>query len=163
MKIVLILFVISGCSYAGFGVSKNFKSKVNFYHDMLLFCSGLKCDLSFLKLRLDNVFAKATGGKEFVFLCEKATQSLKSAKSQLIQYKDLDEIVFLSKKEKQTLYGFFDVLGKSDVANQQMQIDGYEKIFFDCLENAKQEYKTKGALYGKLGIYAGLFVAILCL
>ena len=81
----------------------------------------------------------------------------------MIEYKDIDEIVFLSKKEKQTLYGFFEVLGKSDVSNQQMQICGYEKIFFDCFENAKQEQKTKGVLYGKLGIYTGLFVAILCL
>ena len=81
----------------------------------------------------------------------------------MLEVEQVSKIKFLSHNECQTIANFFSVLGKSDEKNQSKQTEAYEKIFFECFENAKEDFKRKGTMYGKLGIYTGLFVAILCL
>ena len=165
MKIVFSLIVIFGCSYIGFGMSKTCKRKVVFYHDLLLFCSGLKSDISFFNLKLQKIFQKAQMGyqKDFGYLCEVALSSINNGNNVLLSQEELSRLKFLGQNEMQTLYNFFSILGKSDEKNQNKQTESYEKMFFDFFESAKEEYKNKGTLYGKLGIYSGLFVAILFL
>ena len=165
MKILFVLVIVFGCSYTGFGMSKNYKRKVSFYQDLLLFCSGLKSDISFFNLKLEKIFQKAQMGyeKEFAHLCEVALFSINSGSSCLVDEEQVSKLAFLSQSEVQAISNFFSILGKSDEKNQRRQTEVYEKMFFDFFENAKEEYKNKGALYGKLGIYTGLFVAILFL
>lgn len=165
MKVILILIIISSCSYVGFGMNKNQKRKMTFYQDLLLFCSGLKSDISFFNLKLQKIFQKAQMGydKEFGSLCESAIKSINNGSSELICKEDILKISFLDENERQTLLNFFSILGKSDHINQSRQMEIYEKLFFDFFEKAKEEYKSKGTLCVKLGIYAGLFVAILFL
>ena len=146
-------------------MNNNQKRKVTFYQDLLLFCSGLKSDISFFNLKLQKIFQKAQMGydKEFGFLCETAIKSINSGSTDLICAEDISKISFLDQNERQALLNFFSILGKSDQTNQNKQFEVYEKMFFDFFEKAKEEYKNKGTLCVKLGIYAGLFVAILFL
>ena len=96
-------------------------------------------------------------------MCETALSSISCGNSVLIDEKEIKKITFLSQNEVQAISNFFSVLGKSDEKNQRKQTETYEKMFFDFFENAKEEYKNKGTLFGKLGIYTGLFVSILFL
>ena len=165
MKIIFALVVIFGCSYVGFGMSKTSKSKVVFYQDLMLFCSGLKNYICFFNLKLEKIFQTGQMGyaKDFGYLCEIALSSIDCGKSDLIDVDQISKIKFLSSDECQTIAKFFSILGKSDEKNQSKQMEIYEKIFFEYFENAKENFKSKGTLYGKLGVYTGLFVAILCL
>lgn len=165
MKILFILSVISLSSYVGFSMGGQYKKRVNFYNDLIVFCSGIKNELSFFKTRLSVILEKkdVIYNENFVCLCNVALKSLKSGNYLLLSENNLEFLKFLSYNEKQTVANFFNFLGKSDVKNQKNQIDLYEKIFSDNLEKAKYDYSQKGNLYKKLGVYAGLFLAILCL
>lgn len=165
MKIFLILSVISATSFVGFGISRQYKNKVVFYRDLLLFCAYVKNEVSFFKSKLSIILEKAmlNCDENFNDLCKIANQSLQQAKFMLIEEKNLYFLKFLSFSERKTIANFFNFLGKSDENNQKNQIESYEKIFSDYFEKAKQDCSLKAGLYGKLGIYAGLFLAILCL
>lgn len=165
MKILFILSVISLSSYVGFSMGGQYKKRVYFYNDLIVFCSGIKNELSFFKTRLSVILEKkdVIYSENFVCLCNVALKSLKSGNYLLLSENNLEFLKFLSYNEKQTVANFFNFLGKSDVKNQKNQIDLYEKIFSDNLEKAKYDYSQKGNLYKKLGVYAGLFLAILCL
>ena len=165
MKILLILSVISATSFIGFGVGKQYKNKVVFYRDLLLFCAYAKNEVSFFKSKLSVILEKArlNCDKNFNDLCKIANQSLQQGEFVLIEEKNLRFLKFLSFSEMKTVANFFNFLGKSDEENQKNQIEAYEKIFSDYYEKANQDCSSKAGLYGKLGIYAGLFLAILCL
>lgn len=165
MKILLILSVISATSFMGFGVGKQYKNKVVFYRDLLLFCAYAKNEVSFFKSKLSVILknARLNCDDNFNNLCKIANQSLQQGNYVLIEEKSLCFLKFLSFSERQTIANFFNFLGKSDENNQKNQIESYEKIFSDYFEKAKQDCASKAGLYGKLGVYAGLFLAILCL
>lgn len=165
MKILLILSVITASSCLGYSCGKQYKNKVVFYSDLLLFCACAKNEVSFFKSKLSVILKKAMFdcGKDLAYLCKIAQKSLQDGDFVLLQEKSLLNLRFLTLNERQTIANFFNFLGKSDEKNQKNQIDTYEKIFSDYFEKAKQDCATKGNLYGKLGVYAGLFLAILCL
>jgi len=165
MKILLVLFVISATSFMGFTAGRQYKNKVIFFRDLLLFCVYVKNEVSFFKSKLSDILnkGKLNCNENFNDLCKIANQSLQQGRFVLLEEKNLHFLKFLSFSERQTITNFFNFLGKSDENNQKNQIDSYEKIFSDYSERAKQDYDSKAGLYGKLGVYAGLFLAILCL
>ncbi len=165
MKILLILSVISASSYVGYSFGRQYKNKVVFYRDLLVFCACLKNEVSFFKNKLSVILEKAMSNcnENFADLCKIAQQSLQEGKYLLVEEKNLSFLNFLTFNEKQTVANFFNLLGKSDGINQKNQIEALENIFLDYFEKAKQDCTSKEGLYKKLGVYAGLFLAILCM
>ena len=165
MKIVLCLVILCGSSYIGFSVNKSYRRRVRLYNDLLLFCGSVKSQISYFKLKLYDVIEKSkrNGGRDFTYICNTAQESLKNNDFPIIKLEDLSQLYFLGENECAVISEFFSVLGSSDCKNQTEQITGFEKIFGSFSETAKTDLKTKGSLYGKLGIFLGLFVAIICL
>lgn len=165
MKILFVFSVITASSCLGFCCERQYKNKVVFYRDLLLFCACVKNEVSFFKSKLSVILKKVmvNCNKDLEYLCKIAQKSLKDGKFVLIEENCLLSLRFLTLNERQTISNFFNFLGKSDEKNQKNQIDSYEKIFLDYFEKSKQDCSTKGNLCGKLGVYAGLFLAILCL
>lgn len=67
----------------------------------------------------------------------------------------------LSKKDKAILEEFFSVLGMGDARSQITRCETYLELLKKQEENAEQQVKAKAALYGKLGFFAGLFIAVM--
>jgi len=165
MKILLCVVILCGSSYIGFGLTKGYRRRVRLYDDLLLFCGNVKSQISYFQLKLYDVIEKSkqNGGKDFLYICNTAQTSLKHNDFPIIKNKDLHQLFFLAENEAAVICEFFSVLGSSDCKNQTEQISGFEKIFDGLSASAKADSKTKGNLYGKLGVFLGLFVAILCL
>ena len=69
--------------------------------------------------------------------------------------------ICLTDDEKRTIFGFFKSLGKYDCENQIKEIEDYKKTFETSLVDAQAENKKYSSLYVKLGLMAGLIIAIL--
>jgi len=164
MKILFCIFAVFGCSYIGFGMSKNFKRKTRLYEDLVVFCGKIKSDIGYFGYTVSQILNNGmkNRGDDFCLICQKVLKRLSLPQS-LLTLDDIKELSFVSDEEKSLICDFFCLLGKTDAKEQSEQSQVFEKIFFEKLEASKEEYKTKGSLYGKLGIYAGLFVALLCL
>ena len=55
----------------------------------------------------------------------------------------------------------FNSIGKTDAATQLTNLKNSKIYAEGMLKRAEKEYKTKGQLYGKLGILLGLAVMII--
>lgn len=165
MKVVLSLLILCGCTYIGFNAGKNFKRKVKLYEDLLLFCGGVKSKISYFQLKLRDVLqsGRENAGEDFCMICDAADKSIEQGALPILSVENMSELRYLSLTEKEVIANFFSILGASDYKNQTEQINGFEKIFYNAFETAKEDMKIKGGLYGKLGIFTGLFIAILCL
>ncbi len=164
MKIVLCLIILCGSSYVGFTVGGAYKRKVRLYEDLLLFCCRVKSQVAYFQSRLVDILAETdSGGAEFRRLCGETKDAVASGRNPLLDASVVSEICGVSLSDGGTIAGFFEALGGSDGKNQQAVISGYENIFSARLTAARGELKTKGGLSGKLGVFVGLFVVILCL
>ena len=164
MKIVLCLIILCGSSYVGFTVGGAYKRKVRLYEDLLLFCGRVKSQVAYFQSRLVDILAETdSGGAEFRRLCSETKDAVASGRNPLLDASAVSEICGVSLSDGGTIAGFFEALGGSDGKNQQAVISGYENIFSARLTAARAELKTKGGLSGKLGVFVGLFVVILCL
>lgn len=65
------------------------------------------------------------------------------------------------KREHSVLYTFFNSLGSGDVSYEINNIEYYENIFKDKLQEAKDDMTKKGMLYLKLLIALGLVICII--
>ena len=148
----------------GFTVGGAYKRKVRLYEDLLLFCGRVKSQVAYFQSRLVDILADTdSGGAEFRRLCGETKDAVASGRNPLLDASAVSEICGVSLSDGGTIAGFFEALGGSDGKNQQAVISGYENIFSARLTAARGELKTKGGLSGKLGVFVGLFVVILCL
>lgn len=163
MKILLCVFIVCGSSYIGFAVGGKYKRKVRLYEDLLLFCGKAKSDICYFQSRLYDMLSPENKnyGEEFDRLCLYARNSVMDGKNPIADSRAVSKICGF--RDDGVVAEFFSSLGGSDGKNQKTRIEGYESVFTARLAAARGEMKSKGGLCGKLGIFAGLFVVILCI
>ena len=163
MKIVLLCLIITCCTYIGFGFSSFYRRRVKFFLDIIAFQNKLVVEIAFKQNKLKEII------DEFVKRCGADFKSvLKNFKENyLLGKKNLEENMLFRKNicltddEKRTIFGFFKSLGKYDCENQIKEIEDYKKTFETSLVDAQAENKKYSSLYVKLGLMAGLIIAIL--
>ena len=67
----------------------------------------------------------------------------------------------LNKRDRELLEEFFSMLGMGDAPSQIRRCETYLELLKKREEQAEQQVKAKAALYGKLGFFAGLFIAVM--
>ncbi len=164
MKALFMIFVMSACVYIGNDFAKKLKRKERLFEDLKIFCWRLKNSIGFFNEKLLNVFEKSQSecGSDFSDICKNCVSSLNNTEDKLLKKENFAKN-FLTDEEKDAILGFFSCLGKSDSASQLKQIEGYEKIFEQKNEEYRKNANEKGGLYKRLGIFAGLFLIVLCL
>ncbi len=81
-----------------------------------------------------------------------------------IAYKDLTptfEPSFLTASDKKLLVEFLKGIGLGDTESQTQRCGVYAELFGRLEETAAHQAKEKSGLYGKLGIFSGLFIAVI--
>jgi stage III sporulation protein AB len=67
----------------------------------------------------------------------------------------------LSEDDKKLLSEFLDGIGLGDTDSQIERCRVYKDIFASREREAEKQSKEKAGLYGKLGIFSGLFIAVM--
>lgn len=163
MKLILIILLVILCGAVGFGVSSTYKQHKIFFQTYLEFLEMLKTEIGFSANKLNDILSFAIENirnKDFVILL-KNYQKVINGQEELKQELLFKNIKILNEKEKYEIYIFFKSLGKTDVFNQVEIINSKiesVKIYYQKLKNECDKYCP---LYTKLGILAGLFLALI--
>ena len=151
MKFILIITLFLGCSYIGFGASKNYSRKVAFYNELILFCNVLISNIRFNKNKLKIIIEDYMGNVGI------------DIKNYLLGYLNgnIEDIHFISRYDNSKIKEFFTGLGSFDSDGEIGYIENYKLYFDSCYSKSVEENKKYGALYSKLGVVAGLVLLIL--
>lgn len=163
MKIVLLCLIVTCSTYVGFGFSSYYRRRVKFFSDCISFQNKMVVEIAFKQNKLKEIideFIKRCG-IDFKFVLKSFEENYLLGKNVLEESMLFKKNICLSKEEKEIVYAFFKTLGRYDSENQIKEIENFKKTFESSFADAQAENKKYSSLYVKLGLMAGLLVAIL--
>ena len=155
--------IIALSTYVGFGLSAYYRKRLKVFKDLVNFASKLVIDINFSKSRLKEIIQaniRSFSG-EFKHILSGYLQYLNNENMQFSCGLLFKKNTFLTSEERQTIFLFFKSLGRYDAENQISEINNYMEKFKAFSLSAEKENKKYGALYVKLGLMAGILLAIL--
>ena len=163
MKYIILFVVVLLCGYIGYGLSSYYTSRTKFFKNLELLFEKLNLEINFSQSKLIQIMQNfSTQNKEVKKLINNFVNCLEydlEIKVELL-FKD---IKILNTEEKNIINIFFLSLGKLDVINQTKQLQGQKEQLNLLYKTAEQEEKKFAPLYLKMGIIAGLLLALLLL
>jgi stage III sporulation protein AB len=162
MKYVLILFIFALCTYIGYLFSAKYAKRRKFFSALIGLAEKLSLEINFSRERL-RVLIESFDSKQKKDLLgvDEAFLRFLDKKEELSAETMFKKTDVLKPDEKDLVFSFFRVLGRSDVENQTKEIDSFVSRFSSSLNECKEEQKKYGSLSIKLGIVAGLFCAVI--
>lgn len=161
MRYFLIVLLFLCCCGVGYLMSLRYQRRKKFFDSLIIFADKLSLEINFsrerLKVLLDNF--DANNKKNLLGIDKKFSDYLD-------RQCELDNGIFkkadcLKNDEKETILLFLKTLGRSDVENQTKEISNFVARFGEIKSKCDIEQKRYGSLCTKLGIIAGLFLAII--
>lgn len=144
LKAVGVIVIITVCTVFGFRMSERIRAR---YKTLAEFC-----------LLIGEASDRIRMGEELLHIFES-----KQAR-ELVLFDQLAPTikgVGLNKRDRELLEEFFASLGMGDAPSQIRRCETYLELLKKREEQAEQQAKAKASLYGKLGFFAGLFIAVM--
>ena len=162
MKFAMIVILVGLCSYVGYGFSKYYTSRNEFYKELVLFLSKVNLSINFSKEKLKSIIlAYENKSKELSNILQNFVLCLENNK--LKEDTLFLNVKLLDQEEKNVLFKFFSSLGHFDLENQTKQIESFSKIFENRQKNAEQEKNKYAPLFTKLGLIVGVIISLILL
>ena len=161
MKIVLCIILVVLFGGIGYGISSNYIKRKRFFFELNNFLIFLKTEISFSQTKLETIinnFKQRACSKDLIILLDNYLISL--SRNLLTKDNLFQKTSILSEQEKESIYLFFNGLGKIDVFNQIDVIEKFINTSAEYLNIAKEESSKYSALYTKLGIIIGAFLSL---
>jgi len=162
MKYVLIAVIFAVCCLGGWFFSIKFLKRKRFFHSLISLAEKLSLEINFsrerLKVLLENI--DESNKKHLLGIDEKFIEYL-DKKSELSSENIFKKSDCLKSEEKEQILLFLKTLGRSDVENQTKEIQSFISRFNEIKNKCDEEQKKYGSLSIKLGVVAGLFIAII--
>lgn len=162
MKYIIIAILILISTLVGYLFSKKYKSRANFFQSLVFLCQKFDVEINYSRERLKNIF----NGLE-----DKHKKNLSGLDKNFISYLDKEtslekeelfkNITILKDNEKDVIFSFFRCLGRSDVDSQSKEIKNYQVRFEELSSLTTKDNKKYGSLSIKLGVIAGLLIAVI--
>lgn len=163
IKIILIITLCSLVLFIAYKILVYYKSRKYFYENCCDFCTNLQTQISYLKKDILGVINENNNyEKDF----NKLLESYKKCLNNLSNFdenlkKDIDKLSILKQNEKDKIFTFLSVLGKSSEQEQITQILNFKQTFFQNFEQAKIENAKYGVLSMKMGILITLTILVI--
>ena len=158
IKFVLIAIICVLIIYIAYKVFVYYKSRKYFFENCCDFCANLQSQIYYLKKDIlavcDEKNSYSPDFNKLLLSYKKCLGDLKTFDENLT--KDIDKIAILHQDEKDKIFMFLSLLGKSSEHEQLIQIDNFKQQFLQKLDKTKDE----NAKYGGLSIKLGLLLAI---
>ena len=162
MKFAFIILMFLFCVFVGYVLSLKYTKRKKFFSSLITVADKLCMEINFSRERLRVLFEN---------LDENLKKHLLGIDEQFVKYLDrecelVESEIFkkadcLKADEKEAILMFFKMLGRSDVENQTKEISSYVNRFDEFKKVCDEEHKKYGSLSIKLGVVAGLFVAVI--
>ncbi len=151
IKLLLCGLLIAFCVTLGWLAADKYRVRMRFYSQFASFNERFLEELAYTRKPLSALLDPEHYRGEFAKLLEKArTHDLSGIR-----------FSFLSKEETEEVRDYFMTLGRGDAVSQNAYFSARSKMLADRKEASAREAKTRGDLYLKLGLLAGLAFVIL--
>lgn len=162
MKYILLIALLIVCVLIGYIFSRKYSTRANFFKAIISLCQKFDIEINYSRERLKNIFLNLDENiKKDLKGIDKNYLSFIDKETPLDKYSLFTGINFLKEEEKDVLFNFFRVLGRSDVESQSREIKNFLKRFEELSQTAITENKKYGSLSIKLGVIAGLVLIVL--
>lgn len=161
IKILLVLIVVGGFSYVGFGIASHYKKRDEFFAGLLSLCDKVRADIDFSGKSLSAIFDGLKFSGAIGKLVENFCEYLKNKDLKLSSKQLFRGIWILKDEEKNVVLDFFSRLGRHDSDNEVKLIDDFKTLIEPLSKIAGEEKNKYGKMSVKVSFLLGLMVAIL--
>ncbi|MEG1806387.1 MAG: stage III sporulation protein AB [Clostridia bacterium] len=144
MKIILCIGIIIMTTLTAKILADKYIYREKFFLELVEFSKEIERNIRLLKEPINKIKRKDGGYVEKI----------------LADINSVDEIGFLSDKEKENVKSFFQSFGKSDSVLEQKRVELFCEELNDKLKVVEAEKLKKAPLYIKLGLVVGSFIVI---
>lgn len=162
MKYVLLIMLAGVAILIGYIFSKKYKTRAIFFQSLVLLCQKFDVEINYSRERVKNIFDNLDEKhKHNLYGIDKNYIAFLNKENSLEKEDLFKNINFLKDDEKNIIYMFFKILGRSDVDSQSKEIKNYQTRFESISKSALTDNKKYGGLSIKLGIVAGLLLIVI--
>ena len=161
IKIVLLCSLFSLSGFLGFQASKIFDKSIKFFEDLLSFTQSLKNEISFLKTDIFSILKKyeyTSNFNDFLKEYEKILNTKNISQNEIT--KILENLIFLSDLEKNTISQMFFELGNLGYVEQIERLEFYSTFFKNQLDIHVQKGGKMSPFCKKMGFLIGSLLCI---
>ena len=164
MKYFFIGLVFCLCVFVGYIISRKYVKRKRFFEGLIAFADKLSLDINFSRERLKVLIENFDiNSRKNLLGIDTAFLDFLDKKCELSNENVFKKADVLKAEEQDLILLFLKALGRSDVENQTKEISGFVSRFVVMKKSCDEEQKKYGTLSLKLGIVAGLFLAIIML
>lgn len=162
MKSILGVTIVFLCGFIGLSIKNIIYKKYQFYNEINMFFHYISIKIAFFNDMyadcISNFINSNNLKNKFFFEC-----LLNIIINSELTKENFNKAIniSLSIHEKEELFTMFSSIGTTDIQNQNIIISGNIKQLELKLSQLSQLKKTKGDVFGKLGICIGLVICIL--
>ena len=158
MHIFILIIIVVGCSYLGYGISNYYKNRQKFYKDFLNFLEICEVQITFYHNKLDTIFDNFLKDNHCSADFAKFLQKVKTQFNNQSTIKV--EGIVINTEEQKLLSNFFNNLGKTNSQNQKEIIEFNKAQFKTIASECESKAQKNAPLATKLGFLLGLAIAI---
>ena len=151
LKILISIAVIAFSTALGYILSGKYRARKKFYEQFCLFNEQYLNELSYTRKPLPEFLKAHTYAGDF----SKAINSYVASQDSTIK------LSYLSLEEKNACANYLAMLGKGDAASQKSFFGAQTQSLENQRAESEKQARSRGSLYIKLGLLAGLAIVIL--
>lgn len=167
VKLLGILSAFAACACIGFYKAAEIKRRRVLLLDFKDLVLHISTEMSYFKEPLPQIFERLAAGdnKESTILLRECLASYKQENLNIAEiWKGAIDHVYqdssITKEDLAVMKKCGDFLGQSDFRGQQDHFQLFNLQLDRQIEDAEESIRTKGRMYGKMGISVGLVIAI---
>lgn len=162
MKWIVLIAVFAASVFVGFVFSLKYKRRAEFFKSLILLAQKLDIGINFSRERLHNLIDGLDENiKKGLLGLDKNFLSYLDGSGELTKEVLFKGVSLLKDNEKEVVFMFFKMLGRSDVESQSKEIKNFEGRFEEFSTAASVENKKFGSLSIKMGVIIGLICVII--
>lgn len=151
LKLLLGAITIAFCTLLGYFAAGKYRARKDFFNQFSLFNERYLNELCYARKPLSEFLVQYAYTGDFA----KTVNSFSDRRNVNV------DLAFITKEEKAFCADYFGMLGKGDVRSQNGYFSSQSETLNRKKEESEKEAKTRGELYVKLGLLAGLAFVIL--
>lgn len=151
IKLLLSGLIVAFCVLLGYLAANKYRARKNFFAQHDAFNARYLSELAFARKPLPEFLAAYEYSGEFA----KTIKEFSEKRGPELKFS------FLTQEEKKDCADYFAMLGKGDSFSQRDYFSSKKQYLAEKKAETEKECKSRGGLYLKLGLLAGLAIVIL--
>ena len=151
LKIIICIAIVAFSTMVGYLLSGKYRARKKFYEQFCLFNKQYLNELNYTRKPLPEFLREHEYTGDFAKVIKQSMTSREHAVN----------FSYLSKDEKNDCANYLSMLGKGDALSQKSYFGAQTQVLETRYAEGEQLAKSRGSLYFKLGLLAGLAIVIL--